>query len=66
MPVLISGELEDILGSYLVKKCTDTQMIVVTMPLSITDRFNVSEVRFQEPHCRGTKNETHWVLKTQR
>lgn len=59
-------QLEDTFNSYLVKKCSDSQMIIVTLPLAVTDRFNVSEIFFQEQHCKGTKNQTHWILKTQR
>ena len=59
-------ELENTFQSYLVKKCTDSQMMIVTLPLSVTELFNVTGIRFQEHHCEGIKNETHWVLKTQR
>jgi hypothetical protein len=61
-----SSELESTFSSYLVKKCTDSQMIVVTLPTSVTDRFNVTGLRFQESHCEASRNKTHWTLKTQR
>ena len=41
-------------------------MIIVTLPLTVTDRYNVTGVSYQEHHCEGTKNKTHWILKTQR
>ena len=53
------------LGTYMIKKCNQKQTIV-TLPLSKTNRLNVSGVTLNDPHCRGTKNQTHWILTTKR
>ena len=59
--------VEDHLKSYLSKICNQ-QRTLISLPLTVTSQLNVIGVHLEEdkPECRGTRNETHWILTTKR
>ena len=60
-------EMENNLKSFLSKVCNQRRTLI-SLPLSMTNQFNVVGVHLEEdtPKCRGTRNETHWILTTKR
>ena len=68
MPEKKSDEkMENHLKSFLSKVCNQRRTLI-SLPLSMTNQFNVVGVHLEEdtPKCRGTRNETHWILTTKR
>ena len=59
--------VEDQLKGFLSKVCNQ-QKTVISLPLTVTSHLNVIGVHLEEdnPECRGTRNETHWILITKR
>lgn len=51
--------------SVLVGKKCDQRETVVTLPRRSVAKFDVADMSLNEASCAATKNETHWILKTQ-
>lgn len=52
------------MAAEITKNCNQSETIIA-LPLAAAQPYDVVGMALNEPHCLGTKNQTHWVLKTQ-